>query len=145
MSRSISLELRQQVAIRADFLCEYCLIADEDTFFGCEVDHIISLKHGGSSELDNLAYSCAFCNRYKGNDIGSISPSGEFSRFYNPRIDRWAVHFQLVGILIQPLTTIGEATVRVLQFNHSDQILERQALSAVDRYPNQFGLLRIRK
>ena len=60
MSRSISLALRQQVAIRADFLCEYCLIADEDTFFGCEVDHIISLKHGGSSELDNLAYAAPF-------------------------------------------------------------------------------------
>jgi len=137
MSRSISLALRQQVAIRADFLCEYCLIADEDTFFGCEVDHMISLKHGGSSELDNLAYACAFCNRYKGSDVGSISGSGEFSRFYNPRIDRWAVHFHLVGILIQPLTTIGEATARILQFNRSDQILERRALSAIDRYPNK--------
>ena len=143
MSRSISRELRQQVASRADFLCEYCLIADEDTFFGCEVDHIISLKHGGSSELDNLAYACAFCNRHKGSDVGSILESGEFSRFYNPRIDRWAIHFQLLGSLIQPLTTIGEATARILQFNHSDQILERQALSAVDRYRNKSALARI--
>jgi 5-methylcytosine-specific restriction endonuclease McrA len=93
MSRYISLEIRQQVATRAGFLCEYCLIAEEDTFFGCEVDHIIGLKHGGSSALDNLAYACAFCNRHKGSDIGSISEPGEFSRFFNPRTDRWAEHF----------------------------------------------------
>jgi 5-methylcytosine-specific restriction endonuclease McrA len=34
------------------------LIAEEDTFFGREVEHIISLKHGGSSDLENLAYAC---------------------------------------------------------------------------------------
>ena len=145
MSRTISLELRQQVAVRADFLCEYCLIADDDTFFGCEVDHIISLKHGGPSELNNLAYACAFCNRHKGSDVGSISESGELSRFYNPRIDRWAAHFHLAGIRIQPLSTIGEVTARILQFNHGDQILEREALSAVDRYPNQSALTHIKR
>jgi len=140
MSRSISLELRQQVAIRADFLCEYCLIADDDTFFGCEVDHTISLKHGGSSGLDNLAYACVFCNRHKGTDIGSISESGEFTRFFNPRTDRWTDHFRLVGVRIEPSTTLGEVTTRILQFNHSDQILERKALNAVGRYPSRKAL-----
>jgi 5-methylcytosine-specific restriction endonuclease McrA len=76
MARWISAELRQAVASRADFLCEYCLIAEADTFYGSEVDHIISLKHGGSSEADNLAYACALCNRAKGSDIGSISTAG---------------------------------------------------------------------
>jgi hypothetical protein len=57
MSRWISAEFRQTVADRANLLCEYCLIAEVDTFYGCEVDHIISLKHGGSSEGDNLAYA----------------------------------------------------------------------------------------
>lgn len=55
MARWISAELRQTVADRANHLCEYCLIAEADTFYGCEVDHIISLKHGGSSDADNLA------------------------------------------------------------------------------------------
>jgi hypothetical protein len=137
MSRYISSEVRQEVAARADFLCEYCLIAEEDTFFGCEVEHIISLKHGGSSELENLAYACAFCNRHKGSDVGSISELGEFSRFFNPRVDRWLEHFQLDGSIIKPLTIIGEVTARILQFNHGDQVLERQALIAVKRYPNQ--------
>jgi coproporphyrinogen III oxidase-like Fe-S oxidoreductase len=42
MSSYISEHLRQVVALRADHLCEYCLIHEQDTFFGCEVDHIIS-------------------------------------------------------------------------------------------------------
>jgi hypothetical protein len=38
----MSEELRRLVATRAEHLCEYCLIHEEDTFLGCEVDHIIS-------------------------------------------------------------------------------------------------------
>lgn len=64
MSRPyISEELRRLVATRADYLCEYCLIHKDDTFLGCEIDHIISLKHGGTNDEDNLAHACAFCNR----------------------------------------------------------------------------------
>ena len=137
MSKRLSHELRQQVAVRANFLCEYCLIAEEDTFFGCEIEHIISLKHGGSSDLDNLAYACVFCNRYKGSDIGSISEAGQFSRFFNPRADRWAEHFQLQGALIQPLTVIGEVTARIFRFNYGEQLLERQALIVSGRYPRK--------
>jgi hypothetical protein len=59
MARWISAELRQTIADRAKQLCEYYLIAEADTFYGCEVDHIISVKHGGSSEADNLAYALA--------------------------------------------------------------------------------------
>lgn len=44
----------------------------EDTYFGCQVDHIISEKHGGATEEHNLAYACSYCNRNKGSDIGSI-------------------------------------------------------------------------
>lgn len=87
MGRWISAELRQVVASRANSSCEYCLIPETETFYGCEVDHIISLKHSGATELDNLAYACAICNRAKGTDIGSISPTGELIRFFNPRID----------------------------------------------------------
>ena len=107
MARWIRAELRQIVADRANLLCEYCLIAEADTFYGCEVDHIVSLKHGGSSELDNLSYACAPCNRAKGSDVGSISTTGEFTRFFNPRTDRWAEHFRLERETIVPRTAIG--------------------------------------
>ena len=134
MARWISAELRQTVADRAKQLCEYCLIAEADTFYGCEVDHIISLKHGGSTELDNLAYACALCNRAKGSDIGSISITGEFTRFFNPRHDSWAENFRLEGAKIEPSTTIGEVTARILGFNESARIYEREELIRFGRY-----------
>jgi 5-methylcytosine-specific restriction endonuclease McrA len=50
MPSYVNEQLRRLVALRAEHLCEYCLIHEEDTFYGCEVDHIISLKHGGPTE-----------------------------------------------------------------------------------------------
>lgn len=137
MAERVGSELRRLVAARADYLCEYCLVAEEDTYFGCEVDHIISVKHGGATEEENLAYACAFCNRYKGSDIASLSrQTGSLVRFYNPRIDRWPDHFELDGVYIMSVSEIGEVTARILRFNESEQILEREALSVIGRYPN---------
>jgi hypothetical protein len=47
MNSYVSAAVRRLVAVRADFLCEYCLVHEDDTVFGCEVDHIISEKHDG--------------------------------------------------------------------------------------------------
>jgi len=144
MSNRISSEIRQIVASRANNVCEYCLIAEDDAYFRFQVEHIISRKHGGSSDLDNLALACVFCNRYKGSDIASLTPeNGELVRFYNPRTDRWREHFRLNGVLIEPLTEIGEATIRILQMNHDDQILERQVLSTRGHYPSEAAVLLI--
>jgi HNH endonuclease len=142
MSNYISPEIRQTVAIRANFVCEYCLIAEDDAYFKFQVEHIISRKHGGSSELENLALACVFCNRYKGSDIATISSeTGELVRFYNPRTMCWNEHFRLNGVVIESLTEIGEATLRILQMNHEDQALERQVLSRRGRYPSENALL----
>lgn len=140
-SSYISTELRQQVAERAFFVCEYCLIHADDTHFGCQIDHIISEKHGGLTKSANLAYACAFCNRSKGSDIGSIDwDSGEFVRFYNPRTDRWREHFEFRGIRIIPTSAIGRVTERLLQLNHIDRLIERQELHEIDRYPTAQAL-----
>jgi 5-methylcytosine-specific restriction endonuclease McrA len=64
MASPVSDQLRRLVEARAARICEYCLIHEDDTFFGCEVDHVISLKHGGPSEPDNLAFACLVCNRH---------------------------------------------------------------------------------
>lgn len=136
MARWINAELRQTIADRANLSCEYCLIAEADTFYGCQVDHVISLKHGGSSDADNLAYACALCNRAKGSDVGSIASSGEFTRFFNPRTDRWPDHFRLEGATIRPLTLIGEVTARIFGFNDSTRLHEREEMIRFGKYPN---------
>ena len=144
MSDHVSAETRQTVGSRANFVCEYCLIAEADAYFRFQVEHIISRKHGGSSELENLALACVFCNRYKGSDIASLIPeTSELVRFHNPRTDRWREHFHLNGVVIESLTEIGEATARILQMNHDDQILEREVLSRRGRYPSEAALLLI--
>jgi hypothetical protein len=144
MSSYVSAALRRLVAVRADCLCEYCLIHEDDAVFGCEVDHIISEKHGGATDAENLAYACAFCNRAKGSDIGSIVPgTGRFVRFFNPRTDRWAEHFTLDGVTIVPLSDVGEVTTRILDFNNSDRLLERQTIQEVGRYPSAAAVARM--
>jgi hypothetical protein len=136
MSRYVSEDLRRLVAERAGYVCEYCLIAEADTYFGCEVDHIIGLKHGGPTAAANLAYACMVCNRNKGSDLGSISErTGQLVRFYNPRTDQWATHFQIDGSHIKPLTEIGEVTVRIFKLNEEARVIERLALISDGRYP----------
>lgn len=134
----ITAEQRRRVRDRAQDICEYCLIAEDDTFYGCEVDHVISEKHGGPTRDDNLALACMFCNRAKGSDVGSIHwESGAFVRFYNPRTDRWSDHFRLVESCIEPATVIGAVTARILDFNSVERVLERETLQAVHRYPSE--------
>lgn len=145
MNRYISLELRRLVADRADSMCEYCLIPYSGGV-GFQVDHIISVKHGGSTTPDNLAYACIFCNIQKGTDLGSINwQNGELVRFFNPRRDFWGEHFQLNEMVIQPLTDIGEVTTRIFEFNNEERILERQLLIEVSRYPSEAALQRMTK
>ena len=49
MSSYVPPGLRRLVRSRAEDLCEYCLIHEEDTFLGCQLEHIISEKHGGET------------------------------------------------------------------------------------------------
>jgi hypothetical protein len=136
MTSYVTAELRRLIATRANGLCEYCLIHEDDTYFGCQVEHIVSEKHGGPTEAANLAYACVFCNRAKGTDLGTIVPStGVLIRFFNPRRDRWNDHFALDGVRIKPQTEIGEATIRILRFNDPDRLDERESLERVGRYP----------
>jgi hypothetical protein len=130
----LSEKIRTTVRKRAFGCCEYCLLHEDTTFLVHEIDHIISLKHGGLDEILNLALACSFCNRFKGSDVGSVF-QGNFIRFFNPRKDIWAHHFDLEDAIIQPLTPIGEVTAKILQFNNIDRIIERQILIEAKKYP----------
>ena len=123
--------VRKEVIKRAEHRCEYCLMPDEEEFnnYAHHIDHIRSIKHRGTSDIDNLAYACMFCNAAKGADIGTIYDiTGEFIYFFNPRIDSWTTHFQLVEFVIEPLTTTGWVTSLMLQFNTPERIEARRLL-----------------
>lgn len=134
MVDAISQQLRREIRARAGGRCEYCRIHEDLLLAGCEVDHIVSRKHGGATELSNLALSCARCNRAKGTDIGSIHPaSGAFTRLFNPRMDRWDENFVIDGPRIVGLTPVGQVTVALLRFNDDERLLERILLHQAGR------------
>lgn len=106
-----------------------------DAGFSHEVDHIRSRKHGGGDALDNLAYACFLCNRYKGADIASVHPAtGEVIRLFHPRLDVWEDHFRVAGARIEPLSAIGLVTAQLLRFNVPARALEREYLQRLGRY-----------
>jgi hypothetical protein len=135
MADLIGQQLRREIRARAGRRCEYCRILESLLLTGCEVDHIVSRKHGGITELSNLALSCARCNRAKGTDIGSIHPdSGVFIRLFNPRLDGWDEHFVMAGTRVIGLTPIGQVTVTLLRLNDDERLLERGFLHQSERY-----------
>ena len=59
-----------------------------------EVDHIRAQKHNGPSTPENLCWSCALCNSFKGSDVSAYTAAtDELTRLFNPRIDIWSEHF----------------------------------------------------
>jgi hypothetical protein len=145
MASDVSDVLRWQVADRAYHVCEYCLIHEADTFWGCQIDHIISRKHGGQSESANLAWACAVCNNSKGTDLGTIAGEPmELVRLFHPRKDRWAANFHLEGQRIDPLHPIGVATVKLLRMNEGSRLMEREVLAEIGRYPTIEALARMK-
>ncbi|HQU86314.1 MAG TPA: HNH endonuclease signature motif containing protein [Pyrinomonadaceae bacterium] len=137
-NRYIGENLRKEVEKRAKGICEYCRINIDDTYFGGEIDHIISLKHRGETVSENLAFACQPCNRNKGSDLGSISENTkELVRFYNPRTDDWNAHFHVnQNGEIETLSEIGEVTAFIFKFNEMERVLERQGLMELGAYPN---------
>jgi hypothetical protein len=97
------------------------------TLIAHEVDHVIAQKHGGPTELGNLALACPLCNQHKGTDLASLDPeTGSLTPLYNPRQDRWQEHFALQGATIVGLSPVGRTTVRLLQLNAPARLTERE-------------------
>jgi hypothetical protein len=120
----ISAALRREVIARAAGCCEYCLTDTQDRAIDYAIDHVIAVKHGGPTQLDNLCLSCYGCNSYKGSDLSSVDwdEDAAIIPLFNPRQQMWNKHFQLDGVLIVPL-------------NASERIKERALLTELGVYP----------
>ncbi len=124
------------MANRAGLRCEYCLVHEDDMFFPYQVDHIISKKHRGSSDLANLALACSVCNQHKGTDIATyLIPNGPLVPLFNPRKLTWSDHFKISDGEIIALTDVGRATSLILNMNNPDRIILRKLLMQAGRYP----------
>jgi hypothetical protein len=136
MSRFVSKALKKKVAIRANFCCEYCRLAEIVSFYTFHIEHIKSIKHGGLSIFLNLAYCCPDCNFFKGTDLGTfVDSDNNLVRFFNPRKDIWEEHFELQNGSIYGITEIGIATERIFKFNDVERLIFRRQLITLDLYP----------
>ena len=122
--------IRNEVRQRAGNRCEYCRLRQEDEEENpFHIEHIIAQQHGGTDALENLALACSWCNAVKGPNLSSIDPdSGELTRLYHPRKDRWAEHFRREGPYILGLTAVGRTTAWLLRFNDTDNLNQRHLL-----------------
>lgn len=77
--------LREQVRARAKNRCEYCQLSQEHTVLPHEMDHIRAQKHVGETILENLCWSCTYCNAAKGPNIAGYDPmSGLLTGLFDP-------------------------------------------------------------
>ena len=123
--------LRKRVAKRAGARCEYCLYPEAFSLVPHQLDHVIPRQHGGEDGADNLAFSCATCNRVKGPNLASIDPeTKQITPLFHPRTQAWQEHFGLEDVRIVGLTPEGRATVSLLKLNDEMRLRERRMLLA---------------
>ena len=125
----MEIALVESVWQRARERCEYCLLPRALSLMPFEIDHIIPRKHSGTTESQNLALACFYCNRYKGPNIAGFDVGlSEPTRLFHPRKDDWAQHFQWKGTQLFGITAIGRVTIELLRMNHPEMIVVREAL-----------------
>lgn len=124
--------LRNLVRQRALGRCEYCHFPEVHAFLPFEIDHIIAEKHHGPTREANLAWTCYYCNSYKGPNLsGWDSEADLVVRLFHPRRDPWDDHFAWQGPLLFGKTAIGRVTIDVLNINHADAVAVRRWLAQV--------------
>jgi hypothetical protein len=123
--------LERLVRQRSGGRCEYCRLPQIGSRAPFEIDHIIPRKHRGRTVAGNLAFSCYYCNVYKGPNLTGIDPaSGKLTRLYHPRRHKWAYHFLFEGSTLAGRTAIGRTTIEVLEMNHPQMLAIRDILMA---------------
>ena len=136
MSERVPIAMRQAAFERAAFRCEYCYFPEVFSHYSHEADHIIPIRHTGSTTLENIACACLECNRAKSDNIASLDKNQQIVQLFNPRIDKWHEHFVWQGAKVIDLTAVGEATIRILGINEPERILERQLFIELGLYFN---------
>ena len=78
-------ETRQFVRQRAEDRCEYWRLRQEHApLWRHQIEHVIALKHGGSNDLDNLAWTCVRCNLSKSSNLSGIdNETGQVVELFN--------------------------------------------------------------
>lgn len=121
--------LREVLSQRTGNLCEYCRASPLAEFWPYQIEHIIALVHGGTDDLNNLAFACRRCNEFKGPNIATLDPeTGILVPLFNPRTQRWEDHFKAEGPGVSGVTPVGRGTVQLLRTNETNRLEVRSRL-----------------
>lgn len=125
------LSAREHLRRDFDHRCAYCMI-HEQQMGGMEafaIDHFHPRGKGGSiNDYANLYWSCAGCNRIKGDNWPTPTETARGCRFADPCMEQdYGVHFveNLVGNLM-PRTPCGEYHVGTLRLNRPPRVERRR-------------------
>ena len=126
------------VAERARGACEYCRSLVLYSTQSFSIEHIVPLYKGGSSDLENLAFSCQGCNGHKYTKTEARDPAtGLLVPLFHPRLQRWRENFvwsndftEILGV-----TPTGRATVEALHLNRVGLVNLRGLLYAAGVHP----------
>lgn len=116
----LSKSIKNQVFLRANFLCEYCLSSMDFTHQSFEIEHIQPVSKNGTDDLENLACACGGCNAHKYNKTDAKdSLTDGITNLFNPRTMIWSEHFIWSDNYLEiiALTSIGRVTIKTLQLN----------------------------
>lgn len=107
-------KIKEQLFKKAEGKCEYCGVElHENTAM---INHIVPLRDGGSSDIDNLSLSCAKCNLLKADKIlGSIS---------NPIVESAAklwIHAYIKSPVVTALLSIIVTIVTTFSVYHAEE------------------------
>ena len=138
---TIPAELKRQVAQRAHGVYEYCLCPLALSTSPFEIEHIVPISAGGTSEPYNLALSCSGCNPFKSERTRvTDTVIGREVRLYHPRQDRWGDHFVWSSdfMAIVGITDVGRAMIAALQLNRVGVQNQRKSLLRDGLHPPTF-------
>jgi hypothetical protein len=123
---------REEIFKRAKGLCEYCQSQEKYSNSTFEVEHILPISKSGETILENLAFACSGCNKFKSDRTFAFDSSLQIEvPFYNPRKDIWLEHFVWNEDFTEviALTAKGRVTIKALKLNRKmSSICERFCL-----------------
>lgn len=117
---------RETIRDRANGACEYCRVTESILDKTFHVEHIVAKQHGGSDEVNNLAFACDRCNSFKGPNLASVDPlTGGIVLLFHPRTHLWRDHFYIERGRVTGRTPVGRATVNLRQMNAIERVTVR--------------------
>ncbi len=106
-------------------VCGWCGSRIVDADF--EIEHIISLRMGGSNQMENLACTCPDCNRQKGNQHPAkfaqmlTARGGTITPLVQRIIDQYDLEARVQrGLFDEPDTTPRRSLIQPLDEDHDE-------------------------